>query len=1124
MSHNVPHVHQNHTDGRVRELCLPSTTERHPLESIATRVDLAGTRKPYPRRTFRHIFLSSIAFLCLINVLSAQTTRYVSAGASGSGSSWANASGDLQLMINQSAAGDQVWVSAGTYRPNRQANNLGTIATGNRNNAFVLKNNVKVFGGFEGTESDPAQRHLNHPDNASVLSGDHAGNDGIGFTNRGDNSYHVVIAAGNVGTAELDGFTVEGGTFVVGTDAQGSINVNGLAIQRSWGAGLYITGAAPQLRNLIVRANLNEWGGGILAENASAQLLVTSCTFTMNRSAWGAAGFNFHSGTIYRNIVAHDNHATSGGGGFANCGSQAQFINSTIVRNYGHRGGGMYYYNSSITTKYNTIIFGNTATVTVGASWDRQVARDGDQSVVLFNCLFQDWNGGFNGNMNATGLSMTDLFADPSGSDFRLKAGSAAINAGNNSLIPGLTADRDGRERIVGGIVDLGAFERTKLKKWDRGAGTDSWSDHANWVPNGIPISTDSVVLDHEYHGGSYLVNLQDIPTTVSSLDIRPSRKAFTITLEIPATNTAANNLRLSAMNFNALRIGARGRLNNRHGGPASTTSIQIDGLANHGMLLDVSGYYYHKTATRDITVLLNLQARENSTFEYDMPIANSAMVFPVSSPITELRFHHLVMSGNTYGMTLARNWDLYINGDLTVRNNAAFGLVRGDIDQSARTIHLRGNVSVTGTTSSTWIDATPLSLGWNVVFDGTSLQTITGNVAFLDRTQINNASGLLVNGQFTVKAGLFFPNDPRLVLTNGIVHTTGSGIIRTTISEPTRLTGHSTSSYIDGRLERAVLGSGTYDFPVGANGHYQPASITLNGTTGANTITAQFITTGLGSMSPAYEPGRVYDQLLDAGFWRIAPNAPITAGQYALTVTERGHTLADAPFYTIVKRATGSDPWALEGLTGSHNAIADRVTASRSAFTTFSDFAIAYPSAIILPITLLHFDATHLEGSNVLLEWATASEQDNDHFTVERSVDLEHWEAVGTLAGAQNSSTVTHYELLDRNAIKGQSYYRLKQTDLDGTFTYSQVRPIYISVGKPGHSVYPNPASNHITISGISRVNEPAFIFDSTGSLVHSAFVNSEKDNLTLSVSDLSNGTYFVCIGATRIPLVIAH
>ncbi|MEO9013116.1 MAG: hypothetical protein ABI266_07845, partial [Ginsengibacter sp.] len=93
--------------------------------------------------------------LCMTNTTFAQTARYVKPTSSGdgSGSSWNNASPDLQSMINASSADDEVWVSGGTYLPTHPADNLNTIDINNQKNAFVLKMDVKIYGGFAGTET-----------------------------------------------------------------------------------------------------------------------------------------------------------------------------------------------------------------------------------------------------------------------------------------------------------------------------------------------------------------------------------------------------------------------------------------------------------------------------------------------------------------------------------------------------------------------------------------------------------------------------------------------------------------------------------------------------------------------------------------------------------------------------------------------------------------------------------------------------------------------------------------------------------------------------------------------------------------------------------------------------------
>src|SRR5690606_13084557 len=128
-------------------------------------------------------------------------------GGTGTGTTWANASGDIQIMINSSAGGDQVWVAKGTYLPTHIAGN----GTTDPDKSFVLKKDVKIYGGFAGTETSLANRNLGITTNASILSGD------LGtIGNSTDDAYHVVISAGDVGIAELNGFTIKDGYARVG--------------------------------------------------------------------------------------------------------------------------------------------------------------------------------------------------------------------------------------------------------------------------------------------------------------------------------------------------------------------------------------------------------------------------------------------------------------------------------------------------------------------------------------------------------------------------------------------------------------------------------------------------------------------------------------------------------------------------------------------------------------------------------------------------------------------------------------------------------------------------------------------------------------------------------------------
>jgi hypothetical protein len=176
----------------------------------------------------RFYFFAILSGLLLTNMFDAgAAVRYVktTAAGTGDGSSWANASGDLQKTVNASVSGDEIWVAAGVYKPRYSADGYNAVTdaypdtTGGRKNAFVLKDGVKIYGGFPADANDTGHTSLADRDwntNKTVLSGDVENNDtcdanGISTAINGDNVSHVVIGVGLSANTVLDGFTITGG-------------------------------------------------------------------------------------------------------------------------------------------------------------------------------------------------------------------------------------------------------------------------------------------------------------------------------------------------------------------------------------------------------------------------------------------------------------------------------------------------------------------------------------------------------------------------------------------------------------------------------------------------------------------------------------------------------------------------------------------------------------------------------------------------------------------------------------------------------------------------------------------------------------------------------------------------
>ena len=167
------------------------------------------------------------------------------------------------------------------------------------------------------------------------------------------------------------------------------------------------------------------------------------------------------------------------------------------------------------------------------------------------------------------------------------------------------------------------------------------------------------------------------------------------------------------------------------------------------------------------------------------------------------------------------------------------------------------------------------------------------------------------------------------------------------------------------------------------------------------------------------------------------------------------------------------------------------------------------------LPIVLLRFEA-QLTGETVTLEWTTATETNNDYFTLERSADGERYAAIGTVAGAGTTESPTKYAYVDADPLYGTSYYRIKQTDYDGTYTYTPVRSVTRTRGDI--AISPNPVAGEATVQLPELGREEAVtltVFNALGQPVLSRTVSTAGGTQTLDLATLPAGSYHVDVRA---------
>jgi hypothetical protein len=176
------------------------------------------------------------------------------------------------------------------------------------------------------------------------------------------------------------------------------------------------------------------------------------------------------------------------------------------------------------------------------------------------------------------------------------------------------------------------------------------------------------------------------------------------------------------------------------------------------------------------------------------------------------------------------------------------------------------------------------------------------------------------------------------------------------------------------------------------------------------------------------------------------------------------------------------------------------------SAFYTWSN-----TGSSTLPIELLNFTAFP-EGDKVDLNWKTVSEINNDYFTIEKSNNAQDWVFVLDIAGAGNSNTILDYSAIDFSPYMGVSYYRLKQTDFDGKYTYSEIRKVLFTTNT-SLVLYPNPTNARIIIEADRDELSEVRIFNTLGqdvsSQVHIIYLLNDKVEIDLKL--LSTGLYSV-------------
>ena len=180
----------------------------------------------------------------------------------------------------------------------------------------------------------------------------------------------------------------------------------------------------------------------------------------------------------------------------------------------------------------------------------------------------------------------------------------------------------------------------------------------------------------------------------------------------------------------------------------------------------------------------------------------------------------------------------------------------------------------------------------------------------------------------------------------------------------------------------------------------------------------------------------------------------------------------------------------------------------------TFSVNSFVFAGAVVLPVELTRFSAKASVPQEVLLSFSTATERNNHYFSIERSDDGVRFEAIGQVNGAGNSTTQHDYTFTDEHPLKGGNFYRLKQVDFNGQFSYSPV--VTVTFGQTGGiRLAPQPVSDQLQVT-LEHANEQESqwqVYDFAGRLVQTGTLEAEAGEFRVPTSTLTQGTYVLRI-----------
>jgi hypothetical protein len=507
-----------------------------------------------------------------------------------------------------------------------------------------------------------------------------------------------------------------------------------------------------------------------------------------------------------------------------------------------------------------------------------------------------------------------------------------------------------------------------------------------------------------------------------------------------------------------------------------------------------------------------------------------------------------------TMGSTFTASSVAMTGGNLDVSNRTLTGAI---------TASASGTISGSGTFPNITINGGTLTLGSDIK---SGVLTLSGGNIDLVSYKFLSSGDNTVSSNATIKSsgtGLFFNNSQKTTIGNNVtltidnaeyitddltfnssandIETINGGVFSFDNSGQSGTNGSngaSASRHINGTVRVYYDGNSSSDtriIPLGDGTAYAPVTILFSvndiNNNALSNISIDYGThfielsyTGSGSSNKNINFSSLPGGVSGTEFWSV--NTSTTNPGVKLTF-RLNTSLLTSPSSSSVNThvelanntlANNSSQWGMVAATPSGSGVERPVITdafvSPKGLITFGSNNSGTTFVLPLPVSLIDFSAK-ANANNIEVKWSTASEKDNASFVVEKSIEGLVWSSIATVMGAKNSNVVNNYGVVDYKAVAGFQYYRLKQTDLDGTVTYSKAIAVNFSKASTLNvNLFPNPAKDALNITTENNATGEVNIqiLNSMGETVYNKVVEAGLVQ-SIDIASFIPGVYYVSV-----------